>query len=92
MKDGFFNLKFGGKIDRHPDSGVIFDGYTVPLYHEALQLCLKAHSYFYGIHSIGWDIAISENGPVIIEGNDNWGIAMFQILYGGLKKRFLSSI
>ena len=30
------------------------------------------HSMLKDIHSIGWDIAIGENGPIFIEGNDNW--------------------
>ena len=28
--------------------------------------------YLYGMHSIGWDVAITENGPAIIEANEDW--------------------
>lgn len=38
----------------------------------------KAHSLTPKIRSIGWDIAITEEGACIIEGNDNWDIVMFQ--------------
>ncbi len=41
-----------------------------------------------GMQSVGWDIAIGENGPVFIEGNDNWEINGPQICNGGLKKLY----
>jgi hypothetical protein len=50
----------------------------------------KLHSFFYGIHSIGWDIAITEDGPVFIEGNDNWEIPTFQAYDRSFKKKFLA--
>ena len=40
------------------------------------------------IHSIGWDIAIGKDGPVFIEGNDNWEINGPQVGNRGLKKEF----
>ena len=40
------------------------------------------------VHSIGWDIAIGANGPIFIEGNDNWEINGPQVGNGGLKKEF----
>ena len=32
---------------------------------------------------VGWDVAISENGPVIIEGNRRPGFDIVQVLSGG---------
>ena len=49
----------------------------------------KLHGELYGIVTIGWDIAITENGPLVLEGNDNWDFRMFQAYYGGCKKRLL---
>ena len=40
------------------------------------------------IHSIGWDIAFTENGPIFIEGNDNWEITGIQATNGGMKELF----
>jgi hypothetical protein len=34
---------------------------------------------------IGWDIAITPDGPVFIEGNDNPEISGLQTVNGGLK-------
>ena len=51
-------------------------------------MVLQVHEYFYGVHSIGWDIAISERGPVIIEANDDWDGAVAMALERNFRKRF----
>jgi hypothetical protein len=43
----------------------------------------------YGIHSIGWDIAITDNGPIFIEGNDDWDGTIAMSLESDFKSRFL---
>jgi hypothetical protein len=57
---------------------------------ESLETVKRFHNYFKDIHSIGWDIAITEDGPVIIEGNDNWEISLVQICSHGLQGEFNS--
>ncbi|MCK8622032.1 hypothetical protein [Prevotella sp. E13-27] len=34
--------------------------------------------------SIGWDIAITPQGPMVIEGNDRWEITLIQAVHGGM--------
>ena len=75
---GFFKPTYGLKVSEHPDSKIVFSTFLVPMYNEALELACKAHRCFYGIGAIGWDVAITENGPVFIEGNDNWEISLQQ--------------
>ena len=36
---------------------------------EAVDLALRAHQTFPSVHFIGLDIAISQDGPVLVEGN-----------------------
>ena len=58
--------------DRHPrhcDSGAAIEGVTVPYWEEAKELCLKVASIIPGLLHVGWDVAITGNGPVIVEGN-----------------------
>lgn len=69
---GFRKPKFGRRVVSHPDTGILFEGFTVPYFNEAVALVKKYHSFARGIHSIGWDVAITPEGPVIIEGNDDW--------------------
>ena len=79
LKDiGFYKPPFGLKSDHHPDSGVYFSGFKIPMYKEAVELVVKAHKALYGIHSIGWDVAFTIDGPILIEGNDNWAISLMQ--------------
>jgi hypothetical protein len=79
----------GGKICRHPDTGVLFDGYQIPHFEQAVAMALDLHRYLYGIHSIGWDIAISETGPTFIEGNDDWAGHFAMAFVPEFKQRFL---
>lgn len=88
LKYGFYKPEFGLKTTEHPNSHIKFDEFTVPYIKEAQEMACFLHSMLPNIYSIGWDIAIGENGPVFIEGNDNWEINGPQICNGGLKKLF----
>ena len=60
----------GGHISKHPDTGFVFENFKVPYFKESKELVKKALSCIPD-RLIGWDIAITQNGPVIIEANDN---------------------
>lgn len=68
------------RITKHPDSGVVFEGYKIPYYDEAVALAKRCMKSFYGLKSVGWDIAITTDGPIVIEGNDDWGLAAHQMV------------
>ena len=58
---------------------------------ETRETAVAMAKYFHSLldlHSIGWDIAIGENGPIFIEGNDNWEINGPQSCNRGLAKEF----
>ncbi|MGF1609794.1 MAG: sugar-transfer associated ATP-grasp domain-containing protein [Kiloniellales bacterium] len=61
------------EIARHPVSGAAFAGFEVPFWSEACQLSRQAAMAFLPLTSIGWDIAITPDGPVLMEGNAFWG-------------------
>ena len=82
---------FGTRTDTHPDTGVVFKDFVIPGYREALELACKVHKSFYGIAAIGWDVAISDKGPVFIEGNDNFAINLHQACDRPLKKEWLEA-
>lgn len=87
-KWGFYKPQFGLKVDTHPDSKVKFSDFRIPFFKEAVQQAIYFHSMLPELHSVGWDIAIDEEGPIFIEGNDNWEINGPQICNGGLKENF----
>ncbi len=84
---GKYYKQFGTITTVHPISGIVFAGYVVPMYDEVIALAKKAHSAIPQIKSIGWDIAISPNGPVLIEGNPDWAIQHIQMSCGPLKSK-----
>lgn len=88
MKYGFVHDEFGLKEEKHPLTGVQFEGYELPFWPEIVNLVKEAHAQFYSLESIGWDVVITENGPVLLEGNDDWEIGGPQDTYGGLKRRW----
>ncbi len=87
MRYGLPHARFGEKVEVHPLSGIVFDGFQLPYWEEITELVCSAHRQFPNLRSIGWDVAIREDGPVLLEGNDSWEISGPQDTYGGLKKR-----
>lgn len=74
-------LVFGTDIvTRHPDSGVEFLDYQMPFWPEVRQCLDTAARAFEHIPTIGWDVAITPTGPVIVEANTNWVVSGSQHL------------
>jgi hypothetical protein len=55
-----------------PATGARLEGWRLPFWDEARDLALDAARRFLPVRSIGWDIAIAEAGPVIVEANRVW--------------------
>lgn len=87
-------------ITHHPDTGMPLVGIELEEYKEIIGLALKASEKFCFMGTIGWDIALSDRGPLIIEGNTKWSTE-YQIpmgrgyitdaMAGDLKKRHMFS-
>jgi hypothetical protein len=58
-----------GWCDRHPDTGAVIRGRRLPIWQETTDLVCRAHAAFADRVVIGWDVAITDDGPVLIEGN-----------------------
>lgn len=69
----------------HPDSLHKLEGFKVPYFKEACSL-VKTFAEYFPSRIVGWDIAITPNGPVMIEGNHNPGLHVSDITYGGYLK------
>lgn len=82
---GMSYLNKGGRTYKtHPDTNVLFDGALIPFGDEIDALIKKAAPLFVS-DFIGWDIAITPDGPIIIEGNDCPHLIMAQMACGGFK-------
>ncbi len=85
LKKGIIKPPYGNTVYQHPDNGVVFEGFEIPYFKEAVEMAKELHSKLYRIHSVGWDIAISPDGPIFIEGNSRWEVSGTQAAVGGLK-------
>lgn len=65
-------------LERHPDNGARITGRTLPCWDEVKALALRAHRCFPQFPSIGWDVAIADRGPLLLEANYNWDSVLAQ--------------
>jgi hypothetical protein len=72
----------GRSIRQHPDSGAELLGVQLGGYRAACELALEASRKLPFVGTIGWDIAATERGPLIIEAN-LWWTPSFQTALGG---------
>ena len=84
-KYGFMKPGYGKKVEKHPDSLVELENFSIPYFDVAVSKAIQLHQHLYRCHSVGWDIAITNEGPVFIEGNGSWEISLVQATHGGLK-------
>lgn len=66
-------------IEVHPVSNVSIVDFEIPFWQESLQMVEEAALNAKGNRSIGWDVAITNKGPLLIEGNHNWGRTLWQL-------------
>ena len=67
-----------GWFSSHPDTGSPIEGNVVPLWDDVKKLAVKAHSHFSDRVVVGWDIAVLDDGPIIVEGNGNPDLDILQ--------------
>lgn len=80
-------LKEDYLLSEYPGSGLKFEGFEIPFLKQAVQLCIKAHKLLYNNFIIGWDVVITDQGPLILETNEKPGMNVVQLVDGGLAKQ-----
>ena len=61
--------KNGDRFEYHPITGTRIPGTKIPYWEEAKAMCLKAAQVVPQLRFIAWDVAVTPDGPVFIEGN-----------------------
>lgn len=74
---------------RHPETGARLEGVPVPGWDAARLLAVRAAEAFSPLVAVGWDIAITDDGPVIIEANAWWALLA---LPDGSARRVLAAL
>lgn len=67
--DGWRNAK---KTDRHPDNGNQIEGVVINNWSAIKEEVKKFQQAFPYCRAAGWDVAITDDGPVVLEVNDRW--------------------
>ena len=75
----------GNIFETHPISKTKIVGFEIPQYDEVVKLIQKIGKVNDKVRYIGWDIAISKDGPVLIEGNPFSGIFQVKPSISGIK-------
>ncbi len=65
----------------HPVTGKQIKGFRIPMWKEALELVDNALAKYPEINYVGWDVAIREDRPVIVEGNSKAQSSTYQTLF-----------
>ncbi len=77
--------KFSTKVyDHHPDTGVVFEGIVVPHWQLLRDTVARAADAMLPLQTLGWDVAITEEGVLLLEANHNWDPDIFEDSWGGL--------
>lgn len=76
----------------HPVSKVKIKGFQIPFWEDVRNMVLSASQEIPEVKTVGWDVAISKNGPELVEGNDNWNKNIFQLAYNQGRKEEIEAI
>lgn len=61
--------EFGNRYTRHPQTNVTFKGFVIPRWDEAVCLVKELSRVLPTVRYIGWDLALTRDGWVVVEGN-----------------------
>lgn len=78
--------EYNVQYEKHPDNNVIFKGYQLPDWDEMREMCKEMAKVVPTVNYVGWDVAYSEKGWVIIEGNMGQFIGPQIVMQRGIKE------
>lgn len=76
----------GNLYEVHPVTGTRIKGFRIPYFKEAVEMVVKAAAEKKLNGYLGWDVAITENGPELIEANQLPGAILVSLPYIAEKK------
>ena len=71
-----------GWLDFHPVSGARITGTRLPKWDGVREFAVRTHRAFDDRILVGWDIAITPDGPVLVEGNGSPDLDIMQRFAG----------
>lgn len=78
-----YAFAFPGTLhSRHPDSGQQFKEFQVPYWPEIVEIAKSVQRHFHYHKFLGLDFCITEEGPLLIEINEEQDLAGTEMVYG----------
>lgn len=68
-----------GRFSVHPETGVRVEGVVVPHWRQICRATLELAAALPQYPYVGWDLVVSERGPVFLEGNSPPGTRVWQV-------------
>ena len=68
-------------VDRHIDSNRVITGHPLPYWSELIELVCRAQRSLPDLKTLGWDVAITDDGPVIVEANSTYDVDLVQVAH-----------
>ena len=78
--------------DVTPRTKVKVEGYKIPMWDEVKKMVCEAALVNDKVNIVGWDVALSDKGPLLIEGNRGPGWDLPQVLLGRGTRKELEEI
>jgi hypothetical protein len=79
--------KAGNISDITSKTFIKVDGFKIPYFKDMIKMVNEAAKVNDKVNIVGWDVALTNEGPVIIEGNRGPGMDIIQVLYNrGIKE------
>ena len=75
-------------FEKHPDTDFIFKGYKILNWNKIKKFVMESAKKLPQFTYLGWDIALTKNGPLAIETNLGFGLDLYQVALGGLREIF----
>lgn len=79
VTNGAVTFSMAEKVITHPDTKIVFPGFLIPYWSECKKMVEEAAHLLPGIPLVGWDVAVTNNAPVLIEANSEPEIPLLQI-------------
>ncbi len=80
------------ELETHTATGVKFDGFEIPYWNDIKKMVCEAAMVNPDVKVVGWDVAISNKGPLLIEANRRPGFDLVQILENKGTKYMLQEV
>jgi hypothetical protein len=68
-------------VFEHPASKHTIEGFQLPFWHDSVKMVIHAHQSLLSLKTIGWDVAITDAGPLIVEANWRYDLDILQVSY-----------